>query len=620
MTLRPYQSAAIDAVDEWARTRPGEHPLLVLPTGSGKTMVMSGLVQTMREADPSARALILAHRRELLEQSVATAWRMFPAADVGIYAANLGRKDTRAPITVASIQSLQKDPYVLSAYARPIDRVLVDECHLVSSDADTGFRKTLQALHAVNPSVMIVGLTATPYRLGTGMLHAGDDALFSGIAYEVGIRELLEQGYLCPVRPRATTQRLSTAGVAVRGDYVPAQLAAAVDIDDTTRAIVAECCAAFHERQCWLVFGVSVEHSEHLAAAFRAAGISSAAVHGDLSSAERSSTLAAYKAGAIRCAVTCELLTTGFDHPQIDAIALARPTKSPGLFYQMVGRGFRIHPSKADCLVLDFAENTLRHGPVDTLSDRIVMRGTKEPGIAPAKECPVCQALVSASAALCPMCQHAFPPPVAAALNTTPSARPLLSIDVPAPLWEDVTDVEFSVNTPRVEGKHTTLRVDYSRGLSRVAAEWICFDHPTGSYPHSRALLWWRARFPDSDVPESVDQAYDWLTQAPPMHYTPVAVQTVPDGKFTRITDYSWPEARATWLKPAAGLPRACWTCRFMSAAGACALVDPALDDPTPPEWFQAVGCDDWQLMQDADAFAEGMRTGVVPVVLKRAA
>lgn len=618
MQLRDYQSAAVEAVADWARTRPGEHPLVVLPTGAGKTAVMSGLVQSFRTADSSARVLILAHRKELLEQSVTTAFRMVGAGDVGIYAASLGRKDTRAPLTVASIQSLSLDPYALSAYARPISAVLVDEAHLVPNDDDTSFRKTLRDLHSVRPDVLVVGLTATPYRLGTGMLHEGPNALFSGIAYEIGIPALLEAGYLCPVRPRATAQRLSTTGVAVRGDYVPAQLAAQVDVDATTRAIVAECVTAFADRACWLVFGCSVEHCEHLAAAFNAAGIPTAAVWGNMPGGERAATLSAYRAGALRCVVSCDLLTTGFDHPAIDAIAMARPTKSPGLYYQMVGRGFRPHASKVDCVVLDFAGNVMQHGPVDTLADRITSRSPREGGIAPAKECPVCQALVSTGMAVC-ACGHTFPPPAPPKLETTASERPLLSTEPVAPLWEDVSSVEWSVTSPADPAKRPTLRVDYMRGYTRVASEWVCFNH-TG-YARSKAVLWWRERFPDSDVPDSVDEAYDWAHAAPPLHCTPEAIATVPDGQYTRIVGFRWPESRAAWLRPSMALPRACWTCRHMQADGTCAMPDPDAGDATPPEWLQPVGCDDWALMADADAFADTMRDGgVAPATWKRAA
>lgn len=592
MTLRPYQLAAVDAVSEWVRTRDG-HPLLVIPTGGGKTVVMSELVRRMRASDPHARALILAHRKELLEQAMATAMRTLPAIDVGMYTGT--RKDRRSALTVSSVQALQRDAYAIGAQ----DLVLVDECHLVPNDAGTGFRKTLHALHVVNPRVTIVGLTATPYRLGTGFLHTGDDALFSGIAYEVTIPTLLADGYLCPVRPRATAARLSTAGVAVRGDYVTAALAAAVDVDATTRAIVRECVTSLHDRACWLAFAVSVEHAEHLASAFTTAGVPSVAVHGSLSAGARREALAAFRDGSVRCAVTCDLLTTGFDHPRIDAIIMCRPTKSPGLYYQMVGRGFRVHAEKVDCVVLDFAGNTMRHGPLDTLSERITTRGPSEGGVAPAKECP-CGAIVPASALKCAECGHewAQKPP---ALEKVAANRPLLSTDVALPEWRDVTDVVSSATQPRDPSKRPTLRIDYLHGFRTVASEWVCVEHDEGSYAHSKAVQWWRERFVDQPMPTTAEEAAEVVRVAPPLNTTPVAVCVRPDGQYERVVAVRWPSDRATALRPSSALPRACWTCaawqsEMCSRAGA-----------VPPESVQQQGCELWSEMDDADDFARAM-------------
>jgi DNA repair protein RadD len=591
MILRPYQAAAIDAVAAWGRERGGEHPLVVLPTGAGKTATMTGLVRHIRTEARSARVLLLAHRKELLEQTATTALRMFPTADVGIYAASLKRKDRHAPITVAGIQSLQRDAYAIGAQ----DVVVVDECHLVPPDEGTGFRKALAALAVVNPAVMVVGFTATPYRLGTGLLHTGDGALFGGIAYEVGIPELLADGYLCPVRPRHTATRLSTDGVAVRGDYVPAALAAAVDVDATTRAIVGEIVTECAARNCVLVFGCSVEHSDHLADALRTAGETAVSIHGKLTPAERAERLAVFRSGAVKFATTCDLLTTGFDHPAIDAIALVRPTKSPGLYYQMVGRAFRPHHSKVDALVLDFGGNVMRHGPVDTLAARIrEPRGVRGEGIAPAKECD-CGALIAASALVCPECGHEFPPP-APVLERVAATKPLLSTDVALPEWRDVTDVVASATQPRDPSKRPTMRVDYLAGFKTVASEWVCVEHD--NFARDKAVAWWADRFPSEACPTSAGDAADIVSNADPRLVTPSAICVRADGEFERVIAYRWPPERAALLRPASTLPRACWTCAAWSGE-VCTLASIA-----PPEEVQQAGCELWSEMDDADEFA----------------
>jgi DNA repair protein RadD len=602
--LRDYQLAAVDAAANWATARPSDHGVIVLPTGAGKTAVMSGLVQRVREADSSARLLILAHRKELLQQSIQTAWRMMPASDVGIYAASLRRKDRKSPLTVASIQSLLRDPYAIGAQ----DVVLIDECHLVPPDADTGFRKTLAGLHAMRPDVRVIGLTATPYRLGSGLLHTGENSLFKGIIYEVGIPELLQQGYLCPVRPKATHARLSTAGVAVRGDFVPAQLSAAVDIDSTTQAIVAECVQNFQDRHCWLVFGCSVEHAEHLAAAFNQRGIPTEAVHGTMTDSERDIALSRFRSGALRCVVTCELLTTGFDHPAIDAIALVRPTKSAGLFYQMCGRGFRPHPSKIDCLVLDFAGNTMRHGPLDTISERIKDRAPGDGmGVAPAKECPNCEAIVPASALVCPHCEHQFPAPKPK-LEREASTAPLLSsqVAVKIPEWHPVNGVVVHETSPRDVTKRPTLRVDYLSGPRTVASEWVCFSHPQDGYAYSKARQWWRERFGDRDCPVSAFDAAVDIDSLPEFYILPSEICVAQDGEYQRVAAVRWPGDRARRIAEAAfqaskntALPKACWTCAHLDGDGRCTLAA-----MVPPPEVQAVGCEMYDVQHDAEVFA----------------
>lgn len=603
MQLRPYQSAAVQAVADWAVQRPGEHPLLVIPTGGGKTAVMAGLVQTVLRGDPGARCLILAHRKELLEQSLATALRC-GIADVGVYAANLGRKDRGAQLTVASVQSLRTDPYVICR-GRPMDLVLVDEAHLAPKDDDTSFRRVLQAMHTANPRVCIVGLTATPYRLGTGLLHEGENRLFSGIAYEVTIPALLAEGFLAPVRSRATTQRLSVAGVAVRGDFVASDLAAKVDQTDITSAIVSETIARAEGRRSWLVFAVSVEHAEHLAAAFRAAGVTAAAVHGKLSDRERASLIAQHKDGTLTCAVTCELLTTGYDAPRIDLIVMARPTKSPALYYQMIGRAFRVAPGKTDALVLDFAGNVTRHGPVDTLSERITTPAPSAGGPAPAKECPGCMALLATAIRVCPDCGHEFPEPVVE-LAPVPVQAPVLSTE---PDWRDVNGVSFSVNIPRDPSKRTTLRVDYLDGFRTVVSEWVCLEHD--GYARAKAEAWWHERCLPEPVPTDVIEAHTLLDSLDPRPLTPDAVLIMPDGKYERIAAIRWgadmleaqadrdaaiAERHALQAQPGA-LPRACWTCAHL-AGSTCR----AADGLAIPDEVMAEGCEAWT---DADVGAE---------------
>jgi hypothetical protein len=248
---------------------------------------------------------------------------------IGIYSAGLKTRDTSSPVIVAGIQSVASKPYALGAF----DVVLIDEAHLVPLSDDTSYRKVIKALRTQNPHVRFIGLTATPYRLNTGLLHRGKNPLFTEIAYDVPVRDLIEQGYLCPLISKATIRRLDTTGVATRGgEYVAGALERAVDQEDVTNAIVDEMCRLFAGRNKWLVFCAGVQHAEHVAVALVLAGIAAAPVHGTLDPETRAARLRDFKEGKLRALTSMDVLTTGYDEPAIDAIALLRPTKSAGLY------------------------------------------------------------------------------------------------------------------------------------------------------------------------------------------------------------------------------------------------------------------------------------------------
>ena len=217
----------------------------------------------------------------------------------------------------------------------------------------------------------MIGFTATPYRLDSGMLHEGKGALFTDIAYEVSVRQLIDDGYLCPLVSKAAETKLDVSGVGSRGgEFIPGQLQAAVDLPEITEAAIDEVVRLGADRRSWLAFCAGVEHATHVAEAIRARGFTAATIFGDTPKPERDRIIAAFKRGEIRALASMGVLTTGFNAPGVDLIAMLRPTKSTGLYVQMAGRGTRLAPGKADCLVLDFAGNVARHGPIDAVKPK----------------------------------------------------------------------------------------------------------------------------------------------------------------------------------------------------------------------------------------------------------
>jgi DNA repair protein RadD len=569
IVLRPYQRAAVDAVFDWVSHYEG-NPLIVVPTGGGKSPIMGAIIAQVLENAPTARCLVLAHRKELLQQNVRAISTVVPFTMVGVYSAGLKTKDTSSPVIVAGIQSVASKPYALGAF----DVVLIDEAHLVPLSDDTSYRKVIKALRTQNPHVRFIGLTATPYRLNTGLLHRGKNPLFSDIAYDVPVRDLIEQGYLCPLISKATIRRLDTTGVATRGgEFIAGALERAVDLEDVTTAIVEEMVRLFATRQKWLIFCAGVQHAEHVAVALVLAGIAAAPVHGTLDAETRADRLRDFKEGRLRALTSMDVLTTGYDEPSIDAIALLRPTKSAGLYVQMVGRGFRLHPSKQNTLVLDFAGNVEYFGPVDTIT---VKEKTPGDGQAPTKKCPNCFEILYAGVRICSACQFEFPEPEKPPIVPEASSRPILSSE-PEPIEDqEVDDVGYSMHDK--PGKTPSLRVDYLAAYRVIASEWICFQH-TG-YARTKAEQWWKLRSTEPP-PATVSEALLHIDDLP----TPTAIRTQRDGKFTRVVSVTLPP-----LVPPPALPKACWSCAFYSDVTKCC----EKWDATPPADVLPVGCEAW--------------------------
>lgn len=580
LELRPYQRAAVDAVFAWVASHDG-HPLVVVPTGGGKSLLMATIIAEALSNAPHARALVLAHRKELIQQNTRAVLTRMPATAVGVYSAGLNRKDRAHRVIVGGIQSVARDPYALGAF----DLVLVDEAHLVPASDDTYYRKTIAALRIQNPHVRFVGLTATPYRMGSGLLHRGSHALFTDIAYEASVADLVTQGYLCRLVSRGTTTHLDTRGVATRGgDFVPGELERAVDRDELTRDVVAETLRLAEGRSRILVFCSGVAHAEHVADEFLRQGVPAQAVHGGTAAEAREWALAAFRSGQLRVLTSMDVLTTGYDEPAIDAIVLLRPTRSAGLYVQMVGRGFRLHPSKSTTLVLDFAGNVARHGPVDRLTIEDAT-GPGTGGLAPTKECPKCATILYAGARTCTECAHEFPPPERPPIIPVASTLPILATE---PEWVEVTAVEYGRHEK--PDKPPSLRVEYWGGFSRIATEWVCLEHE--GFARSKAEQWWRRRG-GVIVPTAVDDALPLARKLP----APAAIAIVREDRWWRVVDVRFAEGGDPSTPPT--LPRACWTCHHWSETWtACVLAGAA-----PPSEIQHTGCELYEEATDTLPF-----------------
>jgi len=404
--LREYQQRTIDQLYQWFEAGNTGNPCLVLPTGSGKSHIIAALCKDALQSWPETRILMLTHVKELIAQNAEKMRQHWPNAPMGIYSAGLRQKELGEPITFAGIQSVRTK----ASQIGHVDLVIIDEAHLVSHKDEGGYRTLLAELSAINPNLRIVGLTASPYRLGHGYI-TDDPAIFDALIEPVSIEELIHKGYLSTLRSKLTTTKLEVDGVKKRGgEYIEAELQAAVDTTDKNARVVQEIIELGTGRQSWLVFCAGVDHARHVCEALTAQGITAECVTGETPSAERDRILTDFKQGRIRALTNANVLTTGFDAPGIDLVAMLRPTMSPGLYVQMAGRGLRIAPGKTDCLVLDFAGVVEQHGPI-TAVRAPPKKGDKQ-GEAPVKVCDHCQEICALSVRVCPACGEAFPEPV----------------------------------------------------------------------------------------------------------------------------------------------------------------------------------------------------------------
>lgn len=527
MKPRQYQLDAIRAVYDYLRDHEGD-PCVVIPTGGGKTIVLATICSDAVNLW-GGRVVVLAHVKELLEQAADKIRTLSPDLPIGVYSAGLGSKDLGYAVTIAGIQSVYQKAKALG----PVDLIVVDECHLIPDDGDGMYRQFLREIKEANQHARVVGLTATPYRMKTGTI-CGPASLLTEVCYEVGVRELIAQGYLCPLRSKAGIARVDTTTLHTRaGEFIASEAEALMDEASVVQAACAEIVDIAENRKAALIFCAGIDHGRHVVETIEGLGHECGFVEGNTPADERAMLLERFKDGDLKFLANVNVLTTGFDAPNIDLVAMLRPTLSPGLFYQMVGRGFRMCDGKSDCIVLDYGGNVMRHGPVDAI--KVKKPGEPGSGDAPAKECPACMALVAAGYAVCPECEFVFPKPESRTHSDRADEGGVLSGDKTRTVYP-VTETCYYIHIKRGDkSAPLTMRVEYKTGFSFWEKEWVCFDHD--GYARTRAEKWWKMRS-DLPVPRSVEEAVRLARLEALAEPSEITVEKTAGKKWTEIVDY----------------------------------------------------------------------------------
>lgn len=475
-----------------------QHPVCVCPTGAGKSVILCKIIDYFLSKYPQYDVAVISHDSEILKQNHAKLVEYMGCnkEDIGLYSAELGSRTTRK-ITVAGIASV----YNKTELFEKVGLVLVDECHLVNSENKGMYRSFLAAVKAC-----CAGLTATPFRTKQGYIYKNykqlkDEPVFNCVAYDLSSFEnynmLVDEGYLSPMISVPAKYRMDTSDIKILGDdFNNKQLDDKFNQKDITIRIVKRIVkiGKLNNRKKWLVFAMNTDHAEEIKLEMLKLGVMCETVHSKKKT-KKGDYVQDFRDGKYQCLITVNQLTTGTDVPEIDLIADCRPSLSPIYHVQGKGRGGRVAPwaGKVNCMILDFAGNTRRHGPINDV--KIQEPGTKRSGKVidiRAKECPNCKSENSIRNRYCDACGEEF------ARNTKLEpgyfeGEILKKNNEPKPCTIytfNVDSVQYEINQRR--GKTSSLRVTYRCGY-RSFTEFVCIDHK--GWPGQKGRKWAYNRF-----------------------------------------------------------------------------------------------------------------------------
>jgi len=541
--LRPYQIIALEVMHGALQAQ--DILLLQAATGAGKTIIITRMINRYFHDHQGRRFLILMHKRELVEQFMSAFIRFtnVPPSEVGIVCSGMNRRQLDRRVTIGTIQTFVN---CLDEFPGA-DLVVVDETHRVGHASESQYQQILDRLREYKPDHKVIGVTATAYRLGHGMIYGdrckpGRVNFFPDLTHRITYQELRDSGYLMPLVGKIAAPETLTAdllNVDVSGDYNLTQLGGVMGRPVYIKAAV-EAYRQYgmhHQHVC--VFACTIEHCEALVAEFRADGFSAVPIHSKLSSVERTANLAGWRAGKYSIAVSVNILIEGFDFKALSCLIFCRPTKSPTVFIQAIGRILRMEAGKSEALLIDLTNNAASFG-FDLDNPRFTIPSGKDgAGEAPTKVCGNEQCLLPVHAALrvCPHCGFEFP------LETIPGCDAVgemkhVEFNVPdPPEWYEVESMEIGEFCSKKSGKMMGRIVFEYGGLYRkkIVSQFFCLPDQYSGYAVERSMLTWR-KFCDEPFPQTVDEftfLRDFIRQ-------PVGILLDENGKYAEIKDFDF--------------------------------------------------------------------------------
>ena len=527
---RPYQVEAHEALDLHLQ-RKTTNPCVVIPTGGGKSYQIAWAIQQWKAEYPPLRVIILAHRKELVDQNYQEMLTLWPAGDIGVYSAGLNRKDEEHAIIFAGIDSIYNKWGAFPAW----DVIIIDEAHRIPAKGEGKYREFIKGCRVQNKDLRVVGFTATPFRMGCGPI-CHKDHILNEVCYEANVGDLIAQEFLCRLRSKVGEEKPDLSNVKRNsgGDYISNSLAAVCDTDDVvTRAVRSAMGHIGREaRRACIWFCVDVEHCTHVGNELRKYSIDAPTVTAETPSATRKRFADGFKDGAYNHLLNVNVFTEGFNAKRVDCVVLLRPTLSKALYAQMVGRGLRLHPDKTDCLVLDYAGCIEEHGPIDCL----------DAGKVKIQVCAECKDAFSRAIRKCPHCGWEIPPQEVERIEAEDEREKRMheaehsNKNILGSEPDTIAVDEVSVQRHRKPESPDSIRVTYRCGIGQFN-EWICLDHQ--GFARTKSRSWWQDRFGREEAETvTVDTALDDMFLGSRIKELTKAITVIKRGKFAEIVGY----------------------------------------------------------------------------------
>lgn len=494
ISLRYYQQEAVDAFIAYLKKHKKGNGVIVLPTGAGKSYVVSELIRIFA-GDHNGRVVVASHTKKIVQQDYDAACELWPEGKklFGINSEGLGRRSTKKQVIFGGIQSMFKS-------AKAIDKVnllIVDEAHKINMDDAIQYKTFINDLLKINPKMRVLGLTATEYRPGVGLIYGPSSLqIFDDLVYKANTKQLIKEGYLAkPITPKIEKEaRIDTEGLPVSNglnkDFLEPELMERVNIKSLIDIQTAAVLDGTEGHESIAAFAVNTEHADSIAASYRKLGETSIAVVHSKIEGDSDQLVEDFENGKIRVLVSVNMFIEGFDAPNILELDVRKPTKSPGRYVQMIGRGFRLckEIGKKSFRVWDFAMNVSEHGPVDEVSGDY--RGEKAQSH---KKCKRCGEEYHPRLLKCPHCGYK-PEPKGKEWDDKSSSDPGSLSLISEPRWFEVDYIHCAKPNPKKPMPSSIVVHYYCTDKKKFTKE-ISFD--------DEGLIWLKMHLGD-DIPFDV--------------------------------------------------------------------------------------------------------------------